>query len=57
MCSTTLPKNYCPISLLHLIFNIIKKVIYDQTQAFLDKNKILYRFQSGFGKQPFISKQ
>ena len=48
--STTLPKNYCPISLLHLISNIIKKVINDQTQAFLDKNKILNRFQSGFRK-------
>ena len=25
-------------------------MIYDQTQAFLDENKILYRFQSGFRK-------
>ena len=25
-------------------------MIHDQTQAFLDENKILYRFQSGFKK-------
>ena len=25
-------------------------MIHDQTQAFLDENKILYRFQSGFRK-------
>ena len=48
--STTLPKNYRPISLLPLISKIIEKGIHDQTQAFLDKNKILYRFQSGFRK-------
>ena len=48
--SATLPKNYRPISLLPLISKIIEKVIHDQTQAFLDENKILYRFQSGFRK-------
>ena len=47
---TTLPKNYRPISLLPLISKIIEKVIHDQTQAFLDENKILYRFQSWFRK-------
>ena len=49
--STTLPKNYRPISLLPLISKIIEKVIHDQTQVFLDENKILYRFQSGFRKK------
>ena len=49
-CSTTLPRNYWPISLLPLISKIIEIVIHDQTQAFLDENKILYRFQSGFRK-------
>ena len=44
--STILSKNYRPISLLLLISKIIEKVIHDQTQAFLDENKILYRFQS-----------
>ena len=48
--STALPTNYWPISLLALISKIIEKVIHDQTQAFLDENKILYRFQSGFKK-------
>ena len=48
--STTLPRNYRPISLLPLILKITEKVIHDKTQALLDENKILYRFQSGFRK-------
>ena len=48
--STTHPKNYRPISLLPLISKIIEKVIHDQTQEFLDANKVLYKFQSGFRK-------
>lgn len=28
----------------------IEKVVHDQTQAFLNENKILYRFESGFTK-------
>ena len=32
------------------MFKIIEKVIHYQTQAFLDENKILYRFKSGFRK-------
>ena len=48
--SKTDPKNYRPISLLPLISKIIEKVIHDQTQSFLDENKILYGFQSGFRK-------
>ena len=48
--SATLPRNYRSISLLPLTSKIIEKVIHDQTQAFLDENKILYRFQSGFRK-------
>ena len=50
MGSATLPKNYHSVSLLPLISKIIAKVIHDQTQTFLDENKILYRFQSGFRK-------
>ena len=38
-------------SLLPLISTVIEKVIHDQAQAFLDGNKILYRFQSGFRKR------
>ena len=32
--STTLPRNYMPISLLPLISKIIEKVIHDQTHSF-----------------------
>ena len=46
--STTLPKNYRPISLVPLISKIFEKVVHDQTQPFLDESKILYKFQSGF---------
>ena len=45
---TTEPKNYRPISLLPLISKIIEKVIHDQTQSYLDKNNIIYTYQSGF---------
>ena len=44
------PQNYCPISLLPILSKIIERIIHDQTQEFLSKNKILYRFQSGFQK-------
>ena len=46
----TKPKNYRPISLLPLISKIIEKIIHNQTQSFLDENKILYTYQSGFRK-------
>ena len=46
--NTSLRKNYCPISLLPLISKIFEKVVHDQMHAFLDENKILYKFQSGF---------
>ena len=46
----TKPKNYRPISLLPLISKVIEKVIHNQTQNFLDKNRILYSYQSGFRK-------
>ena len=42
----TKPKNYQPISLLPLISKI-ERIIHDQTQVFLDENKILYTYQSG----------
>ena len=40
--SITLPKNYRPTSLFPLISKIIEKVVHDQTQAFLDENKIVF---------------
>ena len=48
--SKTDPKNYRPISLLPLTSKIIEKIIHDQTQNFLDKNNVIYRYQSGFRK-------
>ena len=46
--SKTDPQNYRPISLLPTLSKIIERIAHDQTQEFLSKNKILYRFQSGF---------
>ena len=46
----TKPKNYRPISLLPLLSTIIERIIHNQTQEFLDKNNILYKYQSGFRK-------
>ena len=48
--SKTDPQNYRPISLLSILSKMIERIIHDQTQEFLSKNKILYRFQSGFQK-------
>ena len=48
--SKTDPQNYPPISLLPILSKIVERIIHDQTQEFLSKNKILYRFQFGFQK-------
>ena len=42
------PSNYSPISLLPSILKIIKRVIHDQTNAFLSDKDISYNYQSGF---------
>ena len=47
------PKNYRPISLLPQISKVIEKLVHEQVQEYLDENKILYRYQSGF--RPFHS--
>ena len=41
-------KNYRPISLLPQLSKIIEKIIHGQVQKYLDENRILYRYQSGF---------
>ena len=33
-----------------LVSKVIEKVIHNQTEIFLSKNKILYKYQSGFRK-------
>ena len=38
------------VSLLPLVSKVIEKVIHNQTEIFLNKNKILYKYQSGFRK-------
>ena len=43
--SKTDPKNYRPISLIPILSKAIERVIHDQTQELLSKNKIFYRFQ------------
>ena len=55
--SRTDPKNYRPISLLPLISKIFERAIHDQLQHFLEENKILYKYQSGFRKntQPILA--
>ena len=40
----TKPKNYRPISLLPLLSKIIERIIHNQTQEFLDKKNILYKY-------------
>ena len=41
-------ENYIPISLLPLISKVIEKSIHNQTQDFLQRNGLLYFYQSGF---------
>ena len=44
----TQPCNYRPISLLPLIYEVIEKVIHNQTSAFLNSKNFLCTYQSGF---------
>ena len=44
--SKTDRKNHCPISHLPLVSKVIEKVIHNRTKLFLNKNKILYKYQS-----------
>ena len=46
--SLTEPKNYRPIFLLPWLSKLIERVIHRQVQEYLDKNEILFKFQSGF---------
>ena len=42
------PKNYRPISLLPIVSKIFERFVHSQTQSYLDKHEILYKYQSGF---------
>ena len=42
------PKNHRSISLLPQISKVIVKIVHEQIQDYLDENKILDRYQSGF---------
>ena len=44
----TQTKNYMPIFLLLLISKVIQKSIQDQTQNYLQRNELLYSYQSSF---------
>ena len=46
--STTEPQNYRPISFLPVISKIFEKIIHKQTQTFLNTNKLLFEYQTGF---------
>ena len=48
--SKTDPQNYRPISLLPLLSKTIERIVHDQTEEVLSKNKLLHRFQSRFRK-------
>ena len=48
--SKTDPKDYRPVSFLSLVSKVIEKIIHNQTKIFLNKKKILYKYQSGFRK-------
>jgi hypothetical protein len=44
----SLPSNYRPVSLLSCVSKILEKIVYKQIYNHLHKNKLLYKFQSGF---------
>ena len=43
-----LPKNYRPISLLSIFDKLLEKVLYTGVKSFLDKHRVLYKYQFGF---------
>ena len=49
----TVFNNYRPISLLHIISKVVKKVISDQMNEFFVKHKLLFDHQYGFRSRHF----
>ena len=42
------PGNYHPVSILSSISKIMEKIVFEQVAKYLDENKLMYEFQSGF---------
>ena len=42
------PGNYRPISILSSISKVMEKIVYEQVAKYLEENKLIYEFQSGF---------
>ena len=42
--------NYRPVSVLPVISKTIERIVFDQLHSYLDKNNLIYKFQSGFRK-------
>lgn len=46
----TLPSNYRPISILPTISKVFERLLYNITESFLNKFKVIHKFQFGFQK-------
>ena len=40
--------NYRPVSILSVPSKVFERVVYDQVEAYLDRKRLLKKFQSGF---------
>ena len=49
--NTKIPENYRPVSVLPVLSKILEKAVYSKLLSYLEKNKLLTKFQFGFCKQ------
>ena len=40
--------NYRPVSILTILSKVFERVVYDQVESYLNRKRLLYKFQSGF---------